>query len=179
MTIRGQMHPSLVILGYSQAAMFLRNPGHGVTAILSIHGHREYGVESEISIRLDLAFDDVEVPIPSDVISLQRAMSRRRFATENGLTESPPTIDDAQAIITFAESLRGKEGLLICHCGAGMSRAPAAALICLNVWRGPGSETECAGIVRELRQGAVPHAGLVRFADQLLGRQGTLVATLR
>lgn len=168
-------HPSLAILGYSQAAMFLRKHGHGVTAILSIHGGREYGVEANVPTRLDLIFDDVEVPTPGDVLSMQRAMSRRRFASENGLTESPPTIDDAQAIIAFAESLRGMEGLLLCHCGAGMSRAPAAALICLTVWRGPGSEAECARVVRELRQGAVPHAGLVRFADQLLGREGRLI----
>jgi predicted protein tyrosine phosphatase len=172
-------HPSLAILGYSEAAMFLRKPGHGVTAILSIHGGREYGVEADVPTRLDLVFDDVEVPIPGDVLSMQRAMSRRRFATENGLVEVVPTIEDAHAIIAFAESLRGTSGFLLCHCGAGMSRAPAAALICLTVWRGRGSEAECAGIVRELRQGVVPHAGLVRFADQSLGREGRLVATIR
>jgi predicted protein tyrosine phosphatase len=29
--------------------------------------------------------------------------------------------------------------------------------------------------VRSLRPGATPHAGLVRFADDLLGRRGALV----
>ena len=55
-----------------------------------------------------------------------------------------------------------------------MSRAPAAALLCLAAWAGPGAEAECVEAVLRLRRGAVPHVGLVRFADALLGRGGKL-----
>jgi len=56
-----------------------------------------------------------------------------------------------------------------------MSRAPAAALICLSVWRGAGTETECVAEILRCRRGAVPHVGLIRFADSLLGREENLV----
>jgi predicted protein tyrosine phosphatase len=59
-----------------------------------------------------------------------------------------------------------------------MSRAPAAALICLAVWRGAGSEAECVAEVMRIRRGAVPHVGLVRMADELLGRGERLVRAL-
>ena len=172
-------HPTLVVLGYSEAAMFLRaKPRPNVTAIISIHGRREYGVEAEVMHRLDLTFDDVEVVAPGDVVALQRAFSRRRWAEENGLTEVAPAATDAASIIQFAEGVRETEGVLLCHCGGGMSRAPAAALICLALWKGAGTEAECVREVLAIRRGAVPHAGLVRFADELLGRDGALVGAL-
>ena len=59
-----------------------------------------------------------------------------------------------------------------------MSRAPAAALICLAVWAGAGREAACAAEVRSLRPGAVPHRGLVRLADDLLGSGGSLIGAL-
>ena len=169
-------HPTPVILGYSEAAMFLRGPAApNVTAVVSIHGLREFGVESTTRHRLDLAFDDVEVPTPGDVEAALRAWGRRRWAEQNGLTEVPPTPADAAAIVRFAEDVRDAGGVLLCHCGGGMSRAPAAALICLAVWRDVGAEAECVRAVRAVRRGAVPHAGLVRLAAELLGRGGRLV----
>jgi predicted protein tyrosine phosphatase len=172
--------PDLVILGYSEAGMYLRGRRCSqVKAVLSIHGRREFGVEApDVGARLDLVFDDVEVPAVNDVMAMQRAMARRGWAEQNGLVEVPPIQADAEAIVTFARAVRDVGGILLCHCGAGMSRAPAAALICLAVWRGPGCEAECMTEVLRLRRGAVPHVGLVRFADELLGRGGALVASL-
>ena len=175
------MPPSLVILGYSEAAMFLRRePAPPLAGVISIHGRLEYGVETLTPAppRLDLTFDDVEVPEPGDAFALQRALGRRRWAEQNGLSEVPPTSDDAAALIDFARSLTGADGTLLCHCGGGMSRAPAAALICLAAWKGPGTEAECVETVRRLRRGAVPHVGLIRFADTLLDRDRRLVGAL-
>ena len=173
------MNPALVVLGYSEAAMFLRRePAEKLAGLISIHGRREFGVEAQVPRRLDLTFDDVEVPRPGDAWALQRAMSRKRWDAQNGLELQAPTSPDAASIIAFARSVRGMDGVLLCHCGGGMSRAPAAALICLAVWAGPGSEVECVESIARARQGAVPHAGLVRFADALLDRGGTLVDAL-
>lgn len=172
-------HPQLAVFGYSEAAMFLRGtPTPNVTGIISIHGGREFGVEAEVPRRLDLAFDDVEIAAPDDMIAMQRAMSRKRWSEQNGLTEVAPVSADAAAIIEFAEHARGVEGVMLCHCAGGISRAPAAALICLSVWRGPGSEAKCVADVLKLRHGAMPHVGLVRFADELLGRGKKLVVSL-
>ena len=172
-------HPDLAILGYSEAAMYLRRaPSPNVRAIISIHGRREFGVEADVTHRLDLTFDDVEAPAPDDLMATLRATSRRRWAEQNGLTEVSPVPADAAAIIAFAERTRTAAGVLLCHCGGGVSRAPAAALICLSVWRGPGTEAECVAEVLHRRRGAVPHAGLVRYADELLGRDRMLVNAL-
>jgi predicted protein tyrosine phosphatase len=169
-------HPNLLMLGYSEAAMFLQNvSAPDVVAIISIHGRREFGVEANVEPRLDLTFDDVEVPQSDDVMSDLRATSRKRWAAENGLVERAPTVVDAASIIHFAERLRDCDGIVLCHCGGGMSRAPAAALICLVTWRGPGSESDCVAEICRFRKGAVPHVGLIRFADELLGREGRLV----
>ena len=172
-------HPDLAIFGYSDGSMFLRaTPKPNVAAIISIHGRREFGVEADVGHRLDLAFDDVDVPPPGDEMARLRAASRRRWCEQNGLMEVAPTPSDAAAIIEFARVVRGVDGIILCHCGGGMSRAPAAALICLAAWRGPGSEVHCVTEIRKLRRGAAPHAGLVRFADEVLGRRGRLVHAL-
>ena len=172
-------HPQLAVFGYSEAAMFLRGtPVPDVTGIISIHGSREFGVEAEVLPRLDLTFDDVEVAAPDDMMAVQRAMSRKRWAEQNGLTEVAPVRADVEAIVRFAETVRDADGIVLCHCGGGMSRAPAAALICLCVWRGAGREAECVAEIVKLRRGAVPHIGLVRFADELLSCDGKLIAAL-
>jgi predicted protein tyrosine phosphatase len=172
-------HPQLAVFGYSEAAMFIRGtPKPDVTGIISIHGGREFGVEAEVPRRLDLTFDDVEVAAPDDMMAMQRAMSRKRWAEQNGLTEVAPVRADAEAIIRFADTVRDADGVVLCHCGGGMSRAPAAALICLCVWRGAGCEAECVAEILKSRRGAVPHVGLVRFADELLSRNGKLVAAV-
>lgn len=166
----------LAILGYSEAAMFLRSsPQPTITAIISIHGNREFGVEANVKHRLDLTFDDTEVAREDDEMTMQRVLSRKRWNQQNGLTETAPTRADAQCIIDFAKRLKNTSGILLCHCAGGMSRAPAAALICLATWRGAGFETECIADVRRFRAGAVPHLGLVRFGDELLFRKGDLV----
>lgn len=172
-------HPQLAVFGYSEAAMFLRgSPKPNITGMISIHGAREFGVEAQVSRRLDLTFDDVEAAAPDDMLAMQRAMSRKRFAEQNGLSEVAPVRADAEAMVRFAEAVRGDGGVVLCHCGGGMSRAPAAALICLSVWRGTGCEAECVEEILKLRRGAVPHVGLVRFADELLSRNGKLITAL-
>ena len=167
-------HPPLVVLGYSQAAMYL-NRSPPVGAVLSIQGRREFGVELAGVPRLDLHFDDVDVVPPGDVLTTYFAERRRRWNELNGLVQVPPSSADAAAIIDFAERTRELKGNVLCHCGGGVSRAPAAAVICLTVWTGEGHEVVCASEVLRLRPMAVPHAGLVRFADGLLGREGKLV----
>ena len=114
-----------------------------------------------------------------DIEGMLRANCRRRWAEQNGLAEVPPSAADVERIISFVERVRSTDGLVLCHCGAGMSRAAAAALICLAVWRGPGAERECVREIRSIRQGAVPHAGIIRIADNRLRRNGALSAALR
>jgi len=160
--------------------MLLRaNPAPRISAVISIHGKREFGVEVECEHRLDLGFDDVEAVRAGDLEAMERAMMRRKWNEQNGLVEVAPRKADAEAIVEFAERIGEVKGIVLCQCAGGMSRAPAAALICLAVWRGEGTEKESVEEVRRLRRGAVPHLGLVGLADEVLGRGGRLVEAVR
>lgn len=122
-------HPQIVVLGYSEAAMLLRKLDHKLlTGIISIHGSREIGVMTDGIQRLDLVFDDVDVPVAGDHVAEYHARQTRRAREEMGLKEVPPRKEDAEALIEFARPLAKKGGVLLAHCGAGVSRSPAAAL---------------------------------------------------
>ncbi len=170
-------HPDVLILGYSEAAMFLQQrEASDLCGIIAIAGQRDHAVETEgiVDHSLVLNFDDTETPPEDDLLGQARLSLRRRRATEFGLRLTPPTLDDARAIISFANELKDATGTLLCHCHAGISRSPATALICLTVWRGPGSEASCLAQIRAARPAAVPHLGLLRLADEVLGRDGQL-----
>ncbi len=158
--------------------LLLRPDAARVKAIISIHGHHEFGVESEISHRLDLNFDDVETPDQSDPIAAYHTIPRNRWDAENGLTRRAPRVEDARAIIDFAGSIKAIDGVVLCHCGGGMSRAPAAALLCLAAWTGEGNERYCVERVLKVRPCASPHRDLVRFGDEILNRGGRLVSAV-
>ncbi len=174
-------HPRVVALGYSEAGMLLRKPGTlDIQAIIAIHGQREYPVETDcVAHRLVLRFDDVEAPDPKDPLHAARIRLRQREAAEVGLAPTPPTADHARSIIEFARSIRDLDGVLLCQCLGGVSRSPAAALLCLATWTGPGHEQVCVEHLLTVRPCAVPHRDLVAFGDEMLGRGGRLVEAVR
>lgn len=175
-------HPSVFILGYSEAAMLLRSPEHAarIRAIVAIHGARDYPVEAEnVAHRLVLRFDDIEAPSRTDPIEAARIRLHNREAAERtGLTLTPPAPEHAKAIIDFAHAVRDVGGAVLCQCQGGVSRSSAAALLCLAAWTGPGLEQYCVEQVLAARSCALPHANLIEFGDELLGRQGRLVEAL-
>jgi predicted protein tyrosine phosphatase len=171
-------HPSILALGYSQASMLLRRPQHGVTAIISVCGAREHRVEAGVPHRLDLCFDDVDVPDHADVESMLRSSARSHAAQQTGLHLTPPSLEDARRIIDFARAIRDVDGAVLCQCGAGISRSTAAALICLATWTGPGAERACVDELLRVCPAASPHPDLVGFGDELLGRNGQLLIAL-
>lgn len=170
-------HPVIHILGYSEAAMLLKQPeGANITKLITIRGQREFAVDARHIIhRLSLEFDDTEAPRPGDMLHASRLRLRQREAESFGLRLTPPTKEHAEAIIDFAESIRDANGAMLCQCFAGISRSSAAALLCLAAWTEPGRERECVELVRAVRQAATPHPDLVRFGDELLNREGRLV----
>jgi predicted protein tyrosine phosphatase len=178
--VRSMHHPPILMFGYSEASMLMRQPqGSQVGAIISIHGLHEYAVEAPlVARRLTLRFDDVDVPDPNDALGMYRSWAHRKWGVEIGRPMTPPAPEDAAAIIGFARSIRDMDGTLLCHCHAGISRSPAAALLCLATWTGPGRERDCVEQLMQIRPAAVPHVGLVGFGDALLGRQGDLVKAL-
>ena len=83
--------PQIVVLGYSEAAMLLRKLDRALLAgIISIHGAREFGVEAPGVRRLDLTFDDVDVPVAGDHVAEYHARQTRQAREGLGLNEVPP-----------------------------------------------------------------------------------------
>ncbi|HKQ49791.1 MAG TPA: hypothetical protein VJZ71_17080 [Phycisphaerae bacterium] len=173
-------HPSILILGYSEAAMYLRQPEAAhVSAIVAIHGQREYSVEtSRATHALVLQFDDSEAPDETDLEQRARYGIRRREAAEIGVILNPPTEEHARSIIEFARRVGAINGVMLFQCLAGISRSPAAALLCLAEWTGAGHEHECVEHILKLRPAAQPHRDLVRFGDKILAREGRLLSAL-
>src|SRR4051794_22239914 len=168
-----------MVRGYSEAAMLLRQPeGKDVQAVIAIRGVHEFCVESEAPHFLELVFDDVEVPDPADPLRMHSAQAKLNFAASNGVVLTPPTVEHARQIIEFAKAVQHLNGSVLCHCGAGVSRSPAAALLCLAVWNGDGHERQCVEELLRVRPSAVPHRDLVRLGDRVLDRNGRLLDSL-
>jgi predicted protein tyrosine phosphatase len=174
-------HPPVLILGYSEAAMWLRETAAAnVCAIIAIKGQRDCIVETGgVPRSLILEFDDMEAPSRTDSVHAARIRMRQRQAAEIGLRLIPPDVEHARSIIDFARALDGLDGTVLCQCQGGVSRSPAAALLCLATWTGPGHERYCVERVLNIRPHAVPHLDLVGFGDELLGRNGALVESLQ
>ena len=105
-------------------------------------------------------------------------MGTGEVGEEIGRPVSPPRVEDAKAIVEFAREISGVEGTVLCQCQAGVSRSPAAALICLATWTNEGDEKDCVEQLLRVRPCAAPHRGLVAFADAVLGRCGRLVESV-
>ena len=160
--------------------MLLRGPNAAtIEAIISIRGAREPALESsQVQRQLTLHFDDIEVIDPADPEGRHRAWAMQKWNEQIGRPMSPPTVDDAKKIIEFADSIRDVKGLVLCQCHGGISRSPAAALLCLATWTGKGNEQYCVNTLRQAALAAMPHRGLIAFGDQVLDRNGALVSAL-
>jgi predicted protein tyrosine phosphatase len=67
---------------------------------------------------------------------------------------------------------------MVIHCYAGISRSTAAAFVALCVARPDRDEREIAARLREAASFATPNARLIELADQLLGRDGRMIAAI-
>src|SRR5262245_38432215 len=69
-----------------------------------------------------------------------------------------------------------RESPMLIHCHAGISRSPAAAFIALCLLRPEVPEAELAQRLREASSAAKPNRLLVRLGDEVLGREGRMIA---
>jgi predicted protein tyrosine phosphatase len=85
-----------------------------------------------------------------------------------------PGREHVARVVDFAQAWDGRGALLI-HCAAGVSRSTAAGLILLAA-RHPGREREIALTMRRRAPWISPNRRMVQLADELLGRNGALLA---
>jgi predicted protein tyrosine phosphatase len=74
-------------------------------------------------------------------------------------------------LLAFAEGWDGKQPMIV-HCWAGVSRSMAAAYVVLCA---RGAKSGIAQEIRARAPHAYPNRAIVRLADSVLGRQGTMI----
>ncbi len=86
-----------------------------------------------------------------------------------------PDAAHVERLVAFLRRWDGESPLLI-HCHAGISRSPAAVFIALCALNPGVSESELAQRLREACPAAKPNRLLIRLGDEVLGREGRMIA---
>jgi predicted protein tyrosine phosphatase len=108
--------------------------------------------------RLALRFHDVIEPLP---------------------TRLPPARADVERLLAFGHELSDTPGShLLIHCHAGVSRSTASAALILAQARPDRSARDTLDAVAQLRPRAWPNLRMLEFGDDLLGRNGEIVAAV-
>jgi len=107
--------------------------------------------------RLILKFHDVTAPVPG---------------------YEPPTRATVETVLAFGQTWDAAAPLLI-HCWAGISRSTAAAYILACEYAGPGLEDDLASKLRAASPSATPNSLMVALADDILGRNGRMIAAIQ
>jgi len=94
-------------------------------------------------------------------------------------TIAPTTIDISKAIEFTSQAWESPNTTnVLIHCDYGASRSPALAYVALANKLGPGAEDQALQIIEEIRPEAVPNRMIVQLGDDLLCRNGALLAPL-
>jgi len=93
-----------------------------------------------------------------------------------GMTE--PAESHVHELIAFVDNWGGAHPMVI-HCFAGISRSTASAFIALCHLSPETDEMELAQRIRRSSRVASPNSRLIELADEVLGRDGRMVAAIR
>jgi len=147
-------------------------PDFAICGLDELIGHQSRGVTHVLSI-LDPEWPDPEAFRTFDPHF--RAIMRFHDAIEPDRDILLPQKGDVEAILTFGRDAAEAGGLLI-HCHAGISRSTAATLMILAQAHPDEREDELADRLLETRPQAWPNSRMITFADELLDREGRLMA---
>jgi predicted protein tyrosine phosphatase len=126
---------------------------------------------------LSLLSPDSEPPDLSDIAEPHRRLLRFHDVNaphEAYIAPDPSHIED---ILAFSRSCSGRDPLLV-HCFAGISRSTAAAYIIACDRAGAGSERILARRLRATTSTATPNPLMIAHADQILARDGRMIAAI-
>jgi len=124
-----------------------------------------------------LTLMDEHVTTPPEILPERHHRIRVHDIVEPAEGAIPPAMDHIEGLLTFSRTWT-REAPFLVHCWAGISRSTAAAYILLCDIRGPGYEVEIARELRELAPHAQPNRLMIRHADQLLAREGRMIAAV-
>ena len=147
-------------------------PAFAICGLDELIGHQGRGVTHILSI-LDPEWPDPEAFLAYDPHF--RATLRFHDAIEPDRDILLPQKADVEAILTFGRDAAEAGGLLI-HCHAGISRSTAATLMILAQAHPHEGEDELADRLLQARPQSWPNSRMIGFADELLDRNGRLMA---
>ncbi|GJD52046.1 hypothetical protein OPKNFCMD_4808 [Methylobacterium crusticola] len=153
---------------------------HTVCGLEELGHHSTRGVTHVLSI-LDPAWPEPEAFGTYD--THHRTTLRFHDIIDPAAGQVLPEPHDVEAILRFgrdlvAETARSKTHLLI-HCHAGISRSTAAMTMLLAQAHKDLDAEAVVARVHDLREKAWPNARMIAFADEALGRRGTLSEAVR
>lgn len=138
-----------------------------IAGIPEIEGFESEGVSHVIS------FLDPELPEPESLHGLKadwRVTFRMHDIIAPEAGQEMPTREDVERLLEAGQELLGEDiNHLLIHCHMGTSRSTAAAAIIL-AQHNPGGEAEALAHIRRIRRPSWPNSLMLRFADELLGR---------
>ncbi len=151
-------------------------------ALLTICGIEELEAHSARGVTHVLSILDPDLPDP-DVFGRFPEHRRTLLRFHDAIEPEPkivlPRREDVETILGFGRELEtggDVEAHLLVHCHMGISRSTAAMLMVLAQAHPDVEEAALAGRVRKIRPIAWPNLVMTRFADEILGREGRLVA---
>jgi len=124
-----------------------------------------------------LTLMDEHVETPPAILPERHFRIRVHDIVEPAEGAIAPAAAHIEDVLTFARTWT-REAPFLVHCWAGISRSTAAAYILLCDIRGPGHEAQIARELREQAPHAQPNRLMIRHADQILGREGRMVAAV-
>jgi predicted protein tyrosine phosphatase len=132
---------------------------------------------SRASHLVSLINDDTPVVRPATI-----AEENHLFLGINDIVEPTdglitPGEAHVQQLIAFVEAW-DRTWPMVVHCYAGISRSTAAAYVALCTVRPERSELEIAQRMREASPWAYPNPLIVAYGDELLGREGRMIAAV-
>ena len=133
---------------------------------------REWSSFDHVLTIEDVAFEN-GLRIPGNARTRQSVIQFDDTDIENGRSRAA-TREEVRALLLEARNhVRAK---LLVHCLQGQSRSAAIALGVISDRIGAGRESEAVEILLRIRPTAVCNRLILRHADELLGRQGKLLA---
>ena len=117
------------------------------------------------------------VPLPPGVDARDYLRLHMHDITEPAEGQITPDLAHVERLVNFVRRWDRATPLVI-HCYAGISRSTAAAFTTVCALNTRRDEQDIAMSLRRVSPTAMPNARIVRIADQVLGRDGRMVAAV-
>ena len=155
-------------------------------SILTVCGVDEIAAQRDRAVTHVLSLLDPgwpEITSFADFAEHRRAIMHFHDIIDEAPDKSAPTKADVEKILAFGADLAAERdtrtaGHLLVHCQMGISRSAAAMLMLLAQVHPDETEANLYARLRDIRPQAWPNSRMVGFADELLERNGKLVAAL-